>query len=333
MKNHNDRKSDRLTFARTRLDCAAMELSPASADAGFRSYWRTEGCNPTRIIMDSPPGLDDPKPWLQVHDLLAEGGVRVPAVLARDLESGFLLLEDLGSRTMLAALTQLPVDDMFEAAIDELIRLQGIAPPADFPQYDRALLMRELRLFDQWFLRRHLGVPETELAGLDGIHEFLLESALAQPRLLTHRDFMARNLMPQADGRMAVIDFQDAVVGPLAYDMLCLCKDAFHSWPEAQVDAWREQYRQRAAVAGLAVPGAAQFRRDFELIGVHRHLKVLGIFARLCHRDHKPRYIADAPRFVGYLQEVTPRYPELEPLDRLLKTCVMPRLPAACLPA
>lgn len=312
----DSRAAARLDWARRVSAGPVEDLHRASADAGFRSYWRgvAEG-----IVMDSPPALEDVGPWLEMHAVLEAGGVRVPRILARDAAAGFLLLEDLGPSTCLQVAEAGNVDAMVDAAIGQLLRLQAIACPPELPAYDRALLQRELRLFDDWFLQRHLGVAldAGEREALAGVESLLVEAALAQPQVLVHRDFMLRNLMPVADGP-AVLDFQDAVRGPIAYDVLSLCKDAFASWPGEQVERWRAHYRERAAAAGLPVPDAVRFARDFDLIGVQRHLKVLGIFARLRHRDGKPRYLADAPRFIGYLDEVLPRYPELSPLRALV---------------
>ena len=313
------RALERLAWARDALAAPAATLVRASTDAGFRSYWRTLGAAPSRIVMDSPPDKEDVRPWLRIRDLLAAGGVRVPQVLAREVERGFLLLEDLGADACLQAIDDSNADALFDAALTQLLKLQAIAPPPDLPAYDEALLARELRLFDQWFLGRHLGVTLDcgELETLDLVYRRLIDAALAQPQVLVHRDFMPRNLMP-VDGGLAVLDFQDAVAGPVAYDPLSLFKDAFLSWPQARVDGWLDRYHARAVAAGLPVPPLARFRRDADWIGVQRHLKVIGIFARLQHRDGKPKYLADVPRFFAYLDAVLPRYPELAPLAALI---------------
>ena len=301
----------------------------ASMDAGFRSYWRVTVAGGTRIVMDSPPDLEDVRPWLRMHDLLDAGGVRVPGVLSRDVDAGFLLLEDLGTQTYLHVIDESNADALFDAAIGQLLKLQAIAPPADLPRYDEAMLLRELRLFDEWFCGRHLGLTLAcgELEALDAAHRLLIDTALAQPQVLVHRDFMPRNLMPAYHGP-AVLDFQDAVAGPIAYDVLSLFKDAFLSWPQERIDGWVAGYHARALDAGLPVPALARFRRDVDLIGVQRHLKVIGIFARLCHRDDKPKYLADAARFFAYLDAVLPRYPELEGLQRLIDARVKPAMVA-----
>ena len=320
----------RLAWARAATGNPSLALERASADAGFRSYWRTCSDGPSLVLMDSPPALEDVRPWLRMHGLLERGGVRVPRVLARDPSAGFLLLEDLGRRTGLQAVDAGNADAMFDAAFDQLLRLQAITPPPDLPAYDEALLARELRLFDEWYLGRHLGLQlDCEaLEALDLVYRRLIDAALAQPRVLVHRDYMLRNLMPLGDGAVAVLDFQDAVNGPIAYDPMSLFKDAFISWPQPRIDEWLARYHDRARAAGLPVPELARFRRDVDWIGVQRHLKVIGIFARLHHRDGKPRYLADVPRFLGYLEDVLPQYPELAPLASLLARLVRPRLDA-----
>jgi hypothetical protein len=319
----------RLAFVRAALGDANAVLERASVDAGFRSYWRSSG-EPTRIVMDAPPGKEDVRPWLAIRDLLEAGGVRVPRVLAREVEAGFLLLEDLGARTLLQVIDESNATTWFDAALDQLIPLQRIAPPAGFPRYDEALLTRELRLFDDWLLGTHLGhALDCALTDpLELVYRRLMDAILAQPVVLVHRDFMPRNLMPLRDGGLAVLDFQDAVVGPISYDVLSLFKDAFASWPQELVDWGVARYHERASKAGLPVPALAEFRRDVDFIGVQRHLKVLGIFARLNHRDGKPKYLADAPRFVRYLLDVIPKHRALRPLQAVIEERVVPRIAA-----
>jgi aminoglycoside/choline kinase family phosphotransferase len=326
------RAAARTAWIRTILRDDSIQPVRASVDAGFRSYWRAQpvaagGLANSVIVMDSPPDREDVRPWLHIRDLLEAGGVRVPQVLARDVEAGFLLLEDLGTDTYLHVIDNDNADALFEDALTQLLKLQAIAPPADLPAYDAALLARELRLFDDWFCGRHLGMTLDcgDLEALDAAYRVLIDSALAQPQVLVHRDFMPRNLMPATDGP-AVLDFQDAVRGPIAYDALSLFKDAFLSWPEARVDAWLDHYHARAAEAGLPVPERMRFRRDADLIGVQRHLKVIGIFARLHHRDAKPKYLADVPRFFGYLDAVLPKHPQLAGLQRFIEQRVKPAM-------
>jgi aminoglycoside/choline kinase family phosphotransferase len=321
------RAAQRLSWAREALADPALRLVRASTDAGFRSYWRTSGHAPSRIVMDSPPDKEDVRPWLRIRALLESGGVRVPGVLAQDVARGFLLLEDLGADTYLQVIDDGNADALFDDAVALLLKLQAIAPPADLPAYGEALLARELRLFDEWFLGRHLGMALDcgDMETLDLAYRRLVDAALAQPQVLVHRDFMPRNLMPVAGGA-AVLDFQDAVRGPIAYDPLSLFKDAFLSWPQARVDGWLDRYHARALGAGLPVPPLPRFRRDADWIGVQRHLKVIGIFARLHHRDGKSKYLADVPRFFSYLDGVLPRYPELAPLATLIDAKVKPAI-------
>ena len=326
------RELARLAWARAATGDAMFDLHRASTDAGFRSYWRGTAADGSPIpgsviVMDSPPDKEDVRPWLRIRGLLETGGVRVPRVLAQDIDAGFLLLEDLGADTYLHVIGLHNADDLFEAAVTQLLTLQAIRCPADLPAYDEALLARELRLFDEWYLGHHLGLSLDcgDLEKLDLVYRLLIDSALAQPQVLVHRDYMPRNLMP-VDGGPAVLDFQDAVRGPIAYDATSLFKDAFLSWPGDRVDAWLDRYHARAAATGLPVPSLERFRRDADLIGVQRHLKVIGIFARLNHRDAKPKYLADVPRFLAYLDAVLPKYPELAPLAELIEHRVRPAL-------
>ena len=335
-----DRERERLAWARAATGEAAFELHRASTDAGFRSYWRggtadgspaPASATPTSVIvMDSPPDQEDVRPWLRIRELLEAGGVRVPRVLAQDVDAGFLLLEDLGADTYLHVIGLHNADALLDAAVTQLLKLQAIPCPDDLPTYNEALLARELHLFDEWYLGRHLGLSldAGDLKTLDLVYRRLIDVALAQPQVLVHRDYMPRNLMPMAEGAAgpAVLDFQDAVRGPIAYDPISLFKDAFLSWPEDRVEAWLDRYHARACAAGLPVPALGRFRRDADLMGVQRHLKVIGIFARLCHRDAKPRYLADVPRFFDYLNDVLPKYPELAPLAEIIEHRVRPAL-------
>ncbi len=322
----NAREAERLAWTQQALGDRNVELVRASVDAGFRRYWRTVGHVPTTIVMDSPPAKEDVRPWLHLHAMLDAGGVRVPRILSRDVDSGFLLLEDLGAETLLHVLNADNADELFDGALSQLLKIQAIAP-VDLPAYDEALLSRELHLFDEWFLGRHLGlaIDARDKQVLADAYRLLIEAALAQPRVLVHRDFMPRNLMPATDGP-AVLDFQDAVAGPIAYDVISLFKDAFISWPEARVERWIELYHARALAAGLPVQALHAFRRDADWIGVQRHLKVIGIFARLNHRDGKPKYLDDVPRFFAYLDTVLPRYAEFAPLRSFIDDSVKPAM-------
>ncbi|MBT2747365.1 MULTISPECIES: phosphotransferase [unclassified Lysobacter] len=332
-----DRDADRLNWARAATGDDRLELARASFDAGFRSYWRGHTDAGSVIVMDSPPDLEDARPWLRIRDMLLAGGVRVPQVRAQDLERGFLLLEDLGQQTFLQAFEagHGDADALFDAAFSELLKIQALPCPDDLAPYDEAFLSRELRLFDEWFLGRHLGLSLEcgDLERLDLAYRRILDNVLAQPRVFVHRDYMPRNLMP-VDGGVAVIDFQGALKGPIAYDPISLFRDAFISWPEDRVDAWMARYHARAVAAGIPLPEFARFRRDADFAGLQRHIKILGLFARLNHRDGKPKYLADAPRFLRYLDIVLPRYPELAPLAEIVERYVRPALaPSTGVPA
>ncbi|GAB3392858.1 aminoglycoside phosphotransferase family protein [Azotobacter armeniacus] len=295
-------------------------LTPASSDASFRRYFRWQDGERSLIVMDAPPPQEDCRPFVKVAGLLAAAGVHVPEILAADLEQGFLLLSDLGRQTYLEVLDEHKADALFEDALEALLAFQRLPLDAGLPCYDEALLRRELQLFPDWYLQRHLGVTldGERLAAWQRVCELLLESALAQPRVLVHRDYMPRNLMASTPNP-GVLDFQDAVYGPVSYDVTCLFKDAFLSWPEARVRSWLERYWRMAVAAGIPVPADLEdFLRASDLMGVQRHLKVIGIFARICHRDGKPRYLSDVPRFFRYIEAVLARRPELAGLGMLL---------------
>ncbi len=298
-------------------------IEPASADASFRRYFRLSlpDRGETRVVMDAPPQREDCRPFIRVAQLLRQAGLNAPQVLAQDLEQGFLLLTDLGATTYLAALQQdaTRADALFRDAVDALVTWQLASRPGVLPPYDAALLRRELELFPDWYLARHLGFAlapqQREL--LRRMFELILASNLAQPAVYVHRDYMPRNLMLSAPNP-GILDFQDAVYGPVSYDLASLTRDAFISWEEERALDWSVRYWERARRAGLPV-GAdfGDFYRDLEWMGLQRHLKVLGIFARIRHRDGKPGYIEDAPRFLGYVRAVVARYNALAPLARL----------------
>ena len=324
------RTAQRLAWLHQVTQQPAADLQRASVDAGFRSYWRSTGLVPSRIVMDAPPGLEDVQRWLQVRDLLEAHGVRVPQVLARNVEDGFLLLEDLGGPTVAQVIDADNADAHFQAAITQLLKLQQLGARDDLAPFNETLLQRDAGLFEEWFIGRHLGLS----LGCSGIEQLqlvqrrLMDNARGQAQVPVHRDFMPRNLMPVADGP-AVLDFQDLVIGPVAYDVASLLRDAFLSWPEERVAQWVAQYHQRALAAGIAVPEAlAVFARDVDFIGVQRHLKILGIFCRLHYRDGKSRYIADLPRFITYLDAVLPRHAALAPLAELFEHTLKPALAA-----
>jgi len=299
-------------------------LEPASADASFRRYFRISfpGSSECRIVMDAPPQQEDCRPFIQVAELLRQAGLNAPQVLAQDLEQGFLLLTDLGTTTYLAALQHddTAADALFGDATDALVTWQLASRPGVLPPYDSALLRRELDLFPDWYLSRHLGLrlEQQQRDGLERMFALILASNLAQPAVYVHRDYMPRNLMLSAPSP-GILDFQDAVYGPISYDLASLVRDAFISWEEERALDWIVRYWDKARRAGLPV-GAdfGDFYRDLEWMGLQRHLKVLGIFARIKHRDGKPGYIEDAPRFLAYVRAVATRYNALAPLAHLL---------------
>jgi aminoglycoside/choline kinase family phosphotransferase len=303
------------------VDCDS--LRPASADASFRRYFRLDAAGlagGTAIAMDAPPPQEDTRPFVRVASLLRDSGLHVPEVLAQESEQGFLLLTDLGTTTYLDALDEANADRLFSAAAEALLRWQQASRPGALPPYDEALLRRELELFPQWYLTRHLNLELTPARrqALDALFEQLVDACLAQPRVFVHRDFMPRNLMV-SDPNPGILDFQDAVIGPITYDLVSLFRDAFVSWPEERVLDWTIRWWEKARRAGLPVDADfADFYRAFEWTGLQRHLKVLGIFARIHYRDGKPRYLADTPRFVAYARSVARRYRPLAPLARLL---------------
>ena len=324
------------TWLTATLPGQPFELAPASADASFRRYFRLTFAagSPSRIVMDAPPEKEDVRPWLHVAELFRAAGAHVPEVLAQDLDQGFLLLSDLGSTTYLNAL-QPPADQapdlhraahLYADALGALAAIQCASRPGVLPEYDRALLSRELQLFPEWYIARHKGVTLTdaETAMLDTAFERILAVNLAEPQVFVHRDYHSRNLMllDPADGLGAnpgIIDFQDAVFGPISYDLVSLFKDAYIHWDEDFILDMLIRYWETARKLGLPVRAEfADFHRDFEWMGVQRHIKVLGIFARLCHRDGKDGYLADMPLVMGYLRRACKRWRDLGPLLKLL---------------
>ena len=300
-----------------------ISLAPASSDASFRRYYRVSFSDggPTLVAMDAPPPQEDCRPFVHVAGLMARAGLHVPEILAQDIGGGFLLLSDLGTRTYLDALNEgAQPERLYRDAIDSLVAWQLASRAGVLPAYDEALLRSELELFPQWYVSRHLGVrlARNQENALEEVFRAILANTLSQPRVFVHRDYMPRNLMV-ADPNPGVLDFQDAVFGPITYDVASLLRDAFISWDEERVLEWAIRYWQKARAAGLPVaPDFAEFYRDFEWMGLQRHLKVLGIFARIRHRDGKPGYVEDTPRFVAYVRHAAARYGALRSLLKLL---------------
>jgi len=303
------------------VETTVNHLQPSSSDASFRRYFRWSDQNKGLVLMDAPPPNEDCRPFVKVAKLLEQAGLNVPKVWAQDLERGFLALSDLGQYTWLEILSEENADELFSLAIDALISLQKIpAETAQLPAYDEALLRRELALFPEWYVKHELQLEMTEQQQYLWAQacDVLVENALRQSQVFVHRDYMPRNLM-LSEPNPGILDFQDAVHGPISYDVISLFKDAFMSWPEERVQRWLKQYWDKARAHGLAVPDTLdEFLYDCDLMGAQRHLKVIGIFARINYRDGKPRYLADTPRFFNYLQQVIERQSALAPLAQLL---------------
>jgi N-acetylmuramate 1-kinase len=317
------------------LSLRPLRIERASSDASFRRYFRVVCEDCTLIAMDAPPATEDVRPYLRVTELLEPLGIHVPHVYEAHVDQGFVLLEDLGSTQYLAQLdaggdARRLYGDALQALAE--IQLRGAAAAAELSPYDRAPLARELALMPEWFLDRHLAL---ELAGEEreiivAAFEFLIGEALSQPEVFVHRDYHSRNLMVLGERNPGVIDFQDALRGPIGYDLVSLLKDCYICWPRERVLEWVSGYRSLLQSRGGRVGGSpAQFLRWFDLIGVQRHIKVLGIFARLWYRDGKPGYLRDLPLTLEYVREACRLYPELAELSAFLERRVAPALPRA----
>ncbi len=317
----DNRQQQLETWLSTALKSAKFTLTTASADASFRRYFRVHVADKTLIAMDAPPTHESCAPFVQVAQLLAEAGLNAPKVLAQDLAQGFLLLSDLGDDTYLSKLNDKTAPELYKNATDALIKMQGISVTGVLPNYDAAMLGREMQLFPDWYVTQHLKTtltPEQQVV-LNNTFKLLSESILAQGQVFVHRDYHSRNLMLTAENNPGILDFQDAVYGAISYDLVSLLKDAYIGWDEEQVIDWAVRYWQPAKKAGLPIPDDfSEFYRDFEWMGAQRHIKVLGIFARLSHRDGKHNYLNDMPIVMAYLRKVCERYVELRPMLRLL---------------
>ena len=313
-------------WLRDTLSTTDFRCEPASEDASFRRYFRVRADSRTWIAMDAPPPMEDCRPFCSVLGLLRGAGVSAPELHAADMDRGFLLLDDLGSRCYLDVIDEANADSLYADAFEALLDMQCLIGGGQVPAYDERRLRAELDLFPEWFLSRHLGI---ELGGalaraLDGTFETLIGVCRAQPQVFVHRDYHSRNLMLLERRNPGVIDFQDAVDGPVTYDLVSLLRDVYVRWPEERVAGWVDAYHDRAVVRRLVDAGRERFRRWFDLTGVQRHLKIAGIFARLWHRDGKPRYLDDLPLTLAYLAEVSPRYPETEAVVRVLEEFDLP---------
>ena len=313
-------------------------IAPASADASFRRYFRVTRDGQTWIAMDAPPEKENMEPYIRIANMLVQVGVNAPQVLHTNVDEGFLLNTDLGSRTYLTEIDAGgDVDKLYHDAMDALVQIQanGKGHAVGLPAYDEPLLRREVQLFPEWFIGRHLqlNLDTDETAALQGVFDALIKESLAQPRVFVHRDYHSRNLMV-AGGKFGtnpgVLDFQDAVYGPVTYDLVSLLRDCYVAWPVDRVDEWLSRFREVARAAGVDTgPDQKTFQRWFDFMGVQRHLKAIGIFARLWHRDGKPGYLKDIPRTLNYVRVAAASYPELSALRSLIDTRVMPVLDQA----
>ncbi len=303
-----------------------LTLTPASADASFRRYFRIESKNPdfpTLIVMDAPPQHEPLDAFIKVDLLLDKAGLNVPKILEKNVVEGFLLLNDLGNTTYLAELNEATADLLYRDATHALVQMQLASKPDVLPNYDEALLQRELDLFPEWYLKKHLKSELTDLQNnqIKQAFDLIIQNNLAQAKVYVHRDYHSRNLMVTEENNPGVIDFQDAVYGPITYDAASLWRDAYIAWPEERVIDWVIKFWEEGRKSDLPMPNDfGQFYRDFEWMGLQRHLKVLGIFARLFHRDGKDGYLKDIPLVLEYAIATANRYIELKPLARILES-------------
>ena len=303
------------------LDCEEFEVAPASADASFRRYFRVAYEDKTAIIMDAPPDKENPIPFIKIANLLGQAGVHTPRIMAQDLAQGFLLLSDLGDESYFQVLNFDNAEAMYADATQALLKIQAIpTDSAELPPYGAGLLRNELNLFRDWFLGKHLGInlSVSQENRLDACFQLLVESALQQPKVVVHRDYHSRNLMACED-RPGVIDFQDAVIGPLTYDLVSLLRDCYICWPQEKVEQWAlnylGQWQRQSDVRGIS---PQMFMTWFDLMGVQRHLKAIGIFSRLNYRDHKSHYLNDIPLTFNYVLESCQRHSGLSDFYQLL---------------
>jgi hypothetical protein len=306
-----------------------FEITPASGDASFRRYFRvTTDTGKSFIAMDAPPDKEDSVPFVRVAQAFAQFGIHVPEIHAADLEQGFLLLSDLGSTHFLDVLSDQTVERHYGDAMGALVSIQACGPKEAFPLYDRSMLLREMALFREWLVQRHLALDlsEGEQIMLGQVFDVLVANALEQPQVCVHRDYHSRNLLV-AQPSPGVLDFQDAVVGPVTYDLASLLRDCYIAWPREQVKEWVAGYFDLAQQSGIVLAEhEGLFLRWFDLMASQRHLKAAGIFARLNIRDGKPGYLKDIPRTLGYIVEIAADYPEIAPLADFISDRVLPAL-------
>lgn len=318
------------TWLKSHLTSAPFAIEPASVDASFRRYFRVTMDASSWIAMDAPPQQENSEPFVRVAKGMAELGLNVPQVFEKNLDEGFLLLTDFGNEPYLDRLNAQNADELYGAACQSLLHLhRSRTNPVSLPDYDEALLMQEMALFDDWLVGEHLGInlSTSDRSKLRGCFRILAQSALEQPQVWVHRDFHSRNLMVTDDRNPGVIDFQDAVIGPITYDLVSLLRDCYIAWPQQRVEGWVTRYFEQLRLHQLLDADITlnQFMRWFDLMGVQRHLKASGIFARLSHRDGKHGYLNDVPQTLAYIKQVSTHYPELDFLHRLVSQQILPR--------
>jgi N-acetylmuramate 1-kinase len=315
------REKTRLQWVRTVLNDSDLKLRPASSDASFRSYLRTECRGSSFVIMDAPPEKEDIGPWLDVAVRLRGASLSAPEVMWVNREDGFILMSDLGDTPFLDVLNADSVAELYRDAINAIFTMQSRIKPRGLPDYDATRLQAELDLFPEWFLEHHLGlrISASEKMIIGQVFKKLVDSALEQPQVFVHRDFHSRNLMKLRGGNPGIIDFQDAVCGPITYDLVSLLRDCYIEWPQERVLAWVNEYRDRLSKNGMIEDRELRFKRWFDWMGLQRHLKVLGIFCRLCYRDGKERYLKDLPLTLKYVLDVASRNKDMGPFAEWLR--------------
>lgn len=317
-KDTNTRLNQIDNWLKSQLPSTPFHFESASSDASFRRYFRVTANDKTWILMDAPPEQEDTDPFIKVASFLFKHGINVPEIVAKDKGLGFLLLTDFGSTAYLDQLSSQSVDTLYRAAIDSLIDIQLIkSNEAQLADYDKALLQREMDLFPSWFLDKHFGITPPPF--LQQTFDALINNAVEQPQVIVHRDYHSRNLMHTKDNSPGIIDFQDAVIGPISYDLVSLLRDCYISWPQQKLNEFIGYYLSQSQAKGLLLGiSTEQFTRWFDLMGLQRHIKVLGIFCRLNYRDNKPNYIDDLPLTLHYVQQVSAKYPEFSQLHHFL---------------
>ena len=319
----DDRSAARLAWARHATGLPSLDLEPASADASFRSYWRGYVDGQPVIVMDSPPEKENPAPWVEIGKRLHDAGLHTPTVMVADLEQGFLLIEDLGTRTFLPELNEGTVDALYGEALDALLRMQMHVDTSGLPAFDHAWQTMEMELMPSWLLEKHLGVSLAcgDWDVIENAFSTIMRTIAEQPRAFMHRDYHSRNLLVTEERSPGVIDFQGAMSGPITYDLASLLRDAYIVWDNERVEGWVEAYRLRLLDARMLdeTVDTDRFRRWFDLTGLQRHIKILGLFCRLCYRDGKPGYLADLPRVLRYVLDTARRHADTAPLADLIE--------------